>query len=77
MSDVRRRVTALERAVGASTGGAWCECEREVRVVVVWCDAEAAAEDAEPVVCERCGRPVRCQVVRVEYGDDAEVLDES
>lgn len=81
MSDVSRRVGALERAVGVSTGGGWCECPGDdVRVVVVWTDDEmlaAEAADAEPVVCERCGRPVRRQVVRVEYGDESEVLDES
>jgi len=68
-------VSALERAVGVSTGGAWCECEREPRVQVVWCDDELAALEAEVPVCERCGRPVLRQVVRVEYGDDAEVLE--
>jgi hypothetical protein len=80
MSDVSRRVGALERAVGVSTGGAWCECERATRVRVVWTDDEAAAIEAEAAaapVCERCGRPVLWTVVHVEYGDEAEVLDES
>lgn len=81
MSDVSRRVGALERAAGVSTGGAWCECPGDdVRVVVVWTDDEilaAEAADAEPVVCERCGRPVRVRRLVVEYPDVAEVLDES
>jgi hypothetical protein len=79
-ADARRRVSALERAVGVSTGGAWCECEHGWRVQVVWTDDELAAveaADTAALVCERCGRPVRRQVVRVEYGDESEVLDES
>jgi len=77
---VRRRVRALERAVGVSTGGAWCECERAPRVQVAWTDDELAAlkaaDEAAPV-CERCGRPILWTVINVVYDDESEALDES
>lgn len=76
MSDLRRRVSALERRLGKVSDSGWCECKRALRVVVVWPESESERE-SEPVpeVCERCGRPVRVTRLVVQYGDD-EVMDD-
>lgn len=69
-ADARRRVSALERAVGVSTGGAWCECEHGWRVQVVWTEDELAAveaADTAALVCERCGRPI--ETISVGWDD--------
>ena len=47
------------------------------KVVTSFVEKVSEAADAEPVVCERCGRPVRVRRLVVEYLDVAEVLDES
>lgn len=80
MSDLRRRVSKLERELGAVSGSGWCECERKPSVRVVWPDGEpvppfASGErqvESEPLpeVCERCGLPVRVEVITVVFEDD-------
>ena len=76
------KANAMDMVMWREIGKAfdWADGEADVRVVVVWTDDEmlaAEAADAEPVVCERCGRPVRVRRLVVEYPDVAEVLDES
>ena len=79
--DVRRRIGALERVAGVP-GDGWCACKRAPRVVVDWSADESGIDrgepDDEPVICERCGMPIRAVVLCVTYGDDldAEVDDE-
>ena len=83
MSDLRRRVGDLERAAGVpGAGNGVCACAGAPRVVVDWSTDESGIDRGEPddapVICPRCGLPMRTVVLRVTYGDDldAEVDDE-
>jgi len=69
VGDVRRRVSALERALRVGDGR-WCDCPREPRLQVVWDDGSEVLpftgerepgrlRAPEPEVCPRCGREVR------------------
>jgi len=68
VSNLRRRVGNLERAAGVP-GDGWCACKRAPRVVVDWSADESGIDrgepDDEPVICERCGKPVPVIVLRL------------
>ena len=77
MSDVKRRVGAIERAMGPQVAAGYCQCPGPVTlrwgapIERVSGDGRALPEPepAPAQVCERCGLPY--QVIQVSWGEPA------